>query len=560
MAAKFMKIKKIVIPTLTFILIASHLCGCAIFQPQEMVEAINQGQSVTIEVAEPSTYDVKAEKGEKETEVTWIQLDQLKTHSAGFRQGFDKQFNITVVTESGLGGKSGSLYVNPQGERDGNTSLKDAFRNKVFQTKYWSDATVRHELVKLVNGVYTDISDLDEDTSLLASLNAYYNLLNDSKNPDAFNHTQSLSREEFYTLFLKANNGVYNLNGDTISAYESVAGQTEYSRYASQVADTGWLPYSNHSLDGTNATGSITRLEAVYMVVNNLFPEELAKVKESDKSYTDIRNAGDLALKAGFKEQLKDEAKTIREKDRWQAYSLAYSLQNPQKGVQRELYKASVVAYNLGLLPGEDMRWDESISKAEALQLLLDAYEKQNSLYGYLTEVENGKIVNNFQIQQGEEDTQDNPQGDIVVKEELPEFYEEMVYNEETGIYEPVYIPVGGSDTDQSKEGNPLEEMTPEEFDKWMLDTSDAPKPGDITPQKPTEEGNGNTNNQGNTDNQGNTGGNSGGSSALTPEQQAELQKIIESLGGNTPYNPNEESATGRAPHEQSDVQINWDK
>ena len=147
------------------------------------------------------------------------------------------------------------------------------------------------------------------------------------------------------------------------------------------------------------------------------------------------------------------------------------------------------------------------------------------------TEVENGKIVNNFQIQQGEEDTQDNPQGDIVVKEELPEFYEEMVYNEETGIYEPVYIPVGGSDTDQSKEGNPLEEMTPEEFDKWMLDTSDAPKPGDITPQKPTEEGNGNTNNQGNTDNQGNTGGNSGGSSPLTPEQQAELQKILEETG-----------------------------
>ena len=135
------------------------------------------------------------------------------------------------------------------------------------------------------------------------------------------------------------------------------------------------------------------------------------------------------------------------------------------------------------------------------------------------TEVENGKIVNNFQIQQGEEGTQDNPQGDIVVKEELPEFYEEMVYNEETGIYEPVYIPVGGSDTDPSKEGNPLEEMTPEEFDKWMLDTSDAPKPGDPIPED-------NNQNQG-----GNTGGNHGGSSPLTPEQQAELQRILEETG-----------------------------
>ena len=177
------------------------------------------------------------------------------------------------------------------------------------------------------------------------------------------------------------------------------------------------------------------------------------------------------------------------------------------------------------------------------------------------TEGENGKIVNNFQIQQGEEDTQDNPQGDIVVKEELPEFYEEMVYNEETGIYEPVYIPVGGSDTDQSKEGNPLEEMTPEEFDKWMLDTSDAPKPGDITPQKPTEDGNGNTNNQGNTDNQGNTGGNSGGSSPLTPEQQAELERIFRETGagrGDDPTKSGGGTGGGTGSGIADGSEINW--
>ncbi len=165
------------------------------------------------------------------------------------------------------------------------------------------------------------------------------------------------------------------------------------------------------------------------------------------------------------------------------------------------------------------------------------------------TEVENGKIVNNFQIQQGEEGTQDNPQGDIVVKEELPEFYEEMVYNEETGIYEPVYIPVGGSDTDPSKEGNPLEEMTPEEFDKWMLDTSDAPKPGDPIPED-------NNQNQG-----GNTGGNHGGSSPLTPEQQAELQRILEETGA---VNLGDSGLLGSggtgSPGVPDGAEINWDK
>ena len=145
----------------------------------------------------------------------------------------------------------------------------------------------------------------------------------------------------------------------------------------------------------------------------------------------------------------------------------------------------------------------------------------------------------------------------MVVKEERPEFYEEMVYNEETGIYEPVYIPVGGSDTDQSKEGNPLEGMTPEEVEAWMKDTSDAPKPGDITPQKPTEEGNGNTNNQGNTDNQGNTGGNSGGSSPLTPEQQAELQRILDSLPGGSGV-PEGGGTGGNLPDDYVSPGINW--
>lgn len=173
------------------------------------------------------------------------------------------------------------------------------------------------------------------------------------------------------------------------------------------------------------------------------------------------------------------------------------------------------------------------------------------------TEVENGKIVNNFQIQQGEEYTQDNPQGDIVVKEELPDFDIEVVYNEETGIYEPVYYPEG-EETKEEEGGNPLEGMTPEEIDAWMRDTSDAPKPGDIPQQPQQSEGNGNTNNQGNTDNQGNTGGNSGGSSALTPEQQAELQRILEETGARDGVP--EGGGTGRAPHEQSDVQINWDK
>ena len=74
--------------------------------------------------------------------------------------------------------------------------------------------------------------------------------------------------------------------------------------------------------------------------------------------------------------------------------------------------------------------------------------------------------------------------------------------------------------------------------------------------RRPLPEDN-NQGNQGNTGgNQGNTGGNHGG---LTDEQLAELLDFSGAVA--RPGDPRyDKGGTGRAPHEQSDVQINWDK
>lgn len=380
---------------MTFILLASQLVGCATFKPTEMIEAINQGESVVLEVAEP-TYDIQI-KGEQVQEVTWIQLDQLKTFNTGFRQSFDKAFNITIVSENGMSGKSGCLFVNEVGERDGNTTLQSAFRNKSFVTKYWSDSAIQNALIKSASSAYTDISN--DNDALYASINAYYNLLNDAKNPDSFNATQSLSREQFYTLMFKSLNPVSDISASEDFS-NAVGSETEYTKYAEQVADKGFLQSSNKSLDSSNISGNITRAEAVYMVVNELFPDELSKVTDKDKAFSDTKNSGDLALKCGFKELIKvdgQKEKNLVEKDKWQAYSLAYSLQNPDKGIQDDLYKTLVVANQLSLLDGTESRWDETISKKEALEFLSKAFLKQNELYGYLSEVEHGTInPNNF--------------------------------------------------------------------------------------------------------------------------------------------------------------------
>lgn len=133
-------------------------------------------------------------------------------------------------------------------------------------------------------------------------------------------------------------------------------------------------------------------------MVNKHFPDQLEKVTGKEKAFNDTKNAGDIALKVGFKQKDK-ETKQIIEKDRWQSYTLAFMLQNPDKGMQEELYKSMVVAKDLKLIDGEDSRWDEPIGKAEAIQLIMNTHLAKNKLYGYLSEVEYGKInIDKFKI------------------------------------------------------------------------------------------------------------------------------------------------------------------
>lgn len=410
MSGKFMITKKIILPVMTAILLVSQLTGCAMFSSNEMVEMINDGESIVIEVNQPSTYDILRESGIVEDGVTWVQLDQLKTFNMGFRQGFDELFNINTITDVSqgtVGGKQGCIYVlNVDGQemRSGNTTMEDAFRNKVFIEKYFSNEAVQTKLMALCGDAYNDI-DENSPYALEATLNAYFNLLNDSKNPDSFNPTQSVTREEFYTMLFKATNGVRDLdyNASTDEFAKAVGGETEYTKYAKQVADYGFLTTENGSLDSTNIGTSISRAEAIYMIVQQAFPEEYARASERDSAFTDTENAGDLALRVGFKEEVKREmtnpgtGKTekyteIVAKDKWQAYSLAFMLKNPDKGMQSELYRAMVVAKEVGLINDSESRWDEVLSRAEAVELLMNTFMAKNDTFGYLTTSEYAEI------------------------------------------------------------------------------------------------------------------------------------------------------------------------
>ena len=70
--------------------------------------AIETDQTTELKLKDPS-YEVVIQ-GKPLDDIDWVVLDQLTTHS-DFRQEFDREFNILRVTENGIHGKSGCLYV-----------------------------------------------------------------------------------------------------------------------------------------------------------------------------------------------------------------------------------------------------------------------------------------------------------------------------------------------------------------------------------------------------------------------------------------------------------------
>ena len=125
---------------------------------------------------------------------------------------------------------------------------------------------------------------------------------------------------------------------------------------------------SNKGLNNQTYNGSISRAEAVYMVVNRYFSEDLKNVDVTKVTFEDAKDGGDIATVQGY-----------AGKDYSTNYEIVYSIQNPDKGLPTSLYKALVVAKNKGLI-GNETRWDEAITRSEVIELLVSAYEKETGV------------------------------------------------------------------------------------------------------------------------------------------------------------------------------------
>lgn len=385
-----MKIKKLIIPVLTAIILTSQLTGCASVPSNVMLEMLNQGQDIEITMAIPD-YETTS-IGEFQA-LQDIQLDKLQTY-AEFRGAFDTLLGIKPIQLTNFESKSGCAYVNERGEQEGNISFMDSLRNKVFMEKYMASSEIQAKIEALSEKAYTDVTD-DEVYSIYAALNAYYNLLSDStKGEDEyFNANQSVTRGDFYSFVYRASNPVNNLLKTQGDFKNKVGTQEDSALYASQVDQYAWLNADNGGLRKGNYNASISRAEAVYMLMNIYFADDLKAIDVKGISLTDATDGGDM-LEDGIpdkkiSDQLYTQNKGSDEKimaDGWQLGVISKMLKSDDGSVRTELYKALGLANKLGIIKSET-RYNEPISKAETIEMFIVVMQALNKQDGYNTEV-----------------------------------------------------------------------------------------------------------------------------------------------------------------------------
>mgnify|MGYP001064942358 FL=1 len=362
MSGKFMRVKRFIIPTLTAVIIASQLMGCAAMTQSELLQAINNGDQIEIEVIEPGF--VEDEQGQ-ETALSWTELASLTTN-ADLRSGWDDTLGIIRTDE----GKNGVFYVNEAGDNENNNTLKVVMHNRAFvQSLESEDSLTALADASLKN--YADIEDNETMKAVYMGINGYFNLLPDNE-PNYANPDSSLMRNEFMAMVYRADTPVQEITAD--ENFATAVGQSDYNIYAQGVNDNAYLSTEDKNLDNLTYNGAISRAEAIYLIVNRYFSEDFNSfdLNSSKSSLTDAKDGGDIATKQKFIENDKM-------KDRWRAYELQYAIQNPDDGLPTDLYKALVVANQKGLI-SSTTRWDEAITRSEAVELLVTALQQDATM------------------------------------------------------------------------------------------------------------------------------------------------------------------------------------
>lgn len=379
-----MKARKIMIAVFAAVL-AMQMTGCK--------NDIDTEKPIVIDVS-VSDSDV-----ESKAELTWTELGKLTSYEE-MRKTVDTVFDNTQG-DDGL--KYGPFYIDKDGNQCTNNTLKVVLGNRYVAEMFATGGNVDIEkidssnlgaieipeettegtetveeetsaMTKSINNsldaVYTDLSDSDYTPALF---NAYFNLLPDST-PNYFNGGDTLSRAEAMALVTRATTPVQSLTAvDDFTSAVTGTDYDQYINYAAQQNESSYINTNDKSLTADNFKGAMSRAEFIYLIMNEVYgTENVQAFDTTSAALKDCTNAGDLSA------ELK-----ITGSDRCNGYTLSHSLKNVDKGVTEELYKPLAMAVDKGIITPET-RWNEGITKSEAIEIVVNAFSAYYDENGYL--------------------------------------------------------------------------------------------------------------------------------------------------------------------------------
>ena len=371
MSGKYMKVKKIVIPTLTLILISSMLFGVSACSKKEAKNMSQQASEIEIEYAVPN-YDSGEES--KVELLPWLQLSSLETHKE-LRSAFEKYFNITGKT----GNKEGTLYYNPATQTaEQNVTYLMATQNSAI-SQYLLSEGYMGEIGELVGDAYTDV-EKDSPEAPYAVINSYFELLPDQED-GKFDGDSTISRAQAMALVMRATTQVNEAQApEENKDFTDKVGKTTYTNFAAPMDEYSYINTSN-GLNEKSFSSIMTKGEYIALVTNYLRANYLAEIKAngyvdnysdtSSVSITTVKDAGDIKYQ-----------KAINDAD---------------KGVPTDLYNTFKVAIANGYLTEDTLSdWDSALTKADALELFTTmATNAYNTYQLYSDYIAPSTIANN---------------------------------------------------------------------------------------------------------------------------------------------------------------------
>lgn len=356
-----MKIKRILMPLMALVIMAGQLTGCGNSGAKELQDKLSKGEEIVIE-AEAKNGDVKGEP----CEIGWIELAK-KTSNANSRKAIDKYFSNYEIEG---GSKIGSFYLNADCKQESNNTILTVLGNQFVADLLKNNGDIMGEISQYLN---KDYADLETSDYLSAMFNAYFELIPDSE-PNYFNGGVSLTRAEAMALVMRAVTPVENLK--TNEAFEKVVKGSKYDEYIAYAAKEDskvYISTADSSLSSDNFAGVMTRGEYIYLVINEVYGVEEVNSRDIESiKLKDCANGGDIGASLKFKGS-----------DRIKAACLKYAIENVDKGAPQELYKAIAMANSLGVISSET-RWEEGITKAEAIEILVGVMQAYYKEKGYL--------------------------------------------------------------------------------------------------------------------------------------------------------------------------------